>query len=505
MENSKRALRLKLNTASSLIFQITTLVCGFILPRLILDAYGSTVNGLVNSITQFLQVIVFLELGVGAVVQSALYKPLSQSDSNSVSKIVASAGKFFRRIAYILSAYIVVLVVAYPWTVSDEFDWLYTVLMILVLSITFFSQYFFGVVDRLLLSADQRGYVQFTAQTVTLIANTAACWILIKLGAGIHIVKLTTSIIYLVRPLFLRWYVTRHYEIDRKIKYDKEPIAQKWNGIAQHIAAVVLDSTDIIVLTAFSALSNVSIYSVYHSVIYGVKNLLKSLTGGIQSLIGELWAKQELASLKKTFGWFEWLLHTGTVFIFGCTGVLILPFVTVYTKDITDANYMQPLFAVLLTLANAGHCLRLPYSVMILAAGHYKQTQSNYIIAAVMNIVLSVILVIKFGLIGVAVGTLAAMLFQTIWMARYISKNLIKWPFKRFCKQVAVDVISVVSAAVATFFIELQHENYLWWVIMAVEVAAIWLAIVFAVNMIFYRPYVLKIVKTALGKLHLAK
>lgn len=66
------------NTISSLLAQITVLVCGFILPRFFLQSFGSEVNGMVNSIAQFLGVISFLELGVGAVVESALYKPLAE-------------------------------------------------------------------------------------------------------------------------------------------------------------------------------------------------------------------------------------------------------------------------------------------------------------------------------------------------------------------------------------------------------------------------------------------
>ena len=61
------------NTYTAIIYQVATLICGFILPRLILGNFGSEVNGLVNSITQFLQVIQFLELGVGAVVRTSLY------------------------------------------------------------------------------------------------------------------------------------------------------------------------------------------------------------------------------------------------------------------------------------------------------------------------------------------------------------------------------------------------------------------------------------------------
>ncbi|MCC8015043.1 MAG: sugar isomerase [Eubacterium sp.] len=482
-----RGKKLAANTITSLTFQITTIVCGFVLPRLILQSFGSDVNGLVNSITQFLSLIAFLELGVGSVVQSSLYKPLSQNDNNEISKIVVSAQKFFRRIALILLCYIIVLIIVYPLLVKQDFGWIYTAALIASISISSFAQYYFGVVDRLLLTANQRGYIQYTAQTATLLLNTAACVILIHAGATIHIVKLTTSLIYLARPLFLRLYINKHYKLDRKIKYSGEPIKQKWNGIAQHVASVVLDNTDTVVLTLFSTLSNVSIYSVYHTVIYGVKQLFLSTTNGIHALLGELWAKKEKETLAQTFSWFEWILHTGTVFIFGCTGILVLPFVSVYTDGINDAQYIQPLFAALITIAHAGHCLRLPYNVMILVAGHYKQTQHNYIIAAVINIVVSVVAVSSFGLVGVAIGTLAAMTYQTIWMAWYNSQNLVRGTFKSFICQIAVDTITVLIGVIATIWIPLCSNSIIAWAVMAVEVALIWVIVIVVINFIFYR------------------
>ena len=278
-----RTKKLAWNTITSLLFQVTSLVCGFILPQLILHRYGSEVNGLVNSITQFLQVIALLELGVGAVIQSALYKPLAKKDNIQISKIIVSGSKFFRRIAQILFFYVIVLIIIYPNISNQKFEHLYTATLIFAMSISSFAQYYFGVIDRLLLTADQRGYVQYIAQSVTLVVNTVACAILIHFGYSIHVVKLVASIIFLIRPLVLRIYVNRHYEMDRNITYDEEPIQQKWNGIAQHVAAFILDGTDNIVLTVFSTLTNVSIYSVYHLIIYGVKNLFLSLMNGIQS------------------------------------------------------------------------------------------------------------------------------------------------------------------------------------------------------------------------------
>lgn len=210
-------------------------------------------------------------------------------------------------------------------------------------------------------------------------------------------------------------------------------------------------------------------------------------------MIGELWAKKELIELNETFGWFEWLIHTGTVFFFGCTGVLMIPFVQVYTKGITDANYIQPLFAVLITVANAGHCLRLPYNIMILVGGHYKQTQSNYITAAIVNIVISVVAVKQWGLIGVAIGTLVAMLYQTIWMAIYDNKNLIRWPIKKFVKQCSVDLITAVVAAVISIQFHLIQEEYFYWFILALETAIVWIVVILVVNRIFYKEKIEKI------------
>lgn len=65
-----RQQKLYANMSMAIGNQIVVLICGFVLPRLILVYYGSNTNGLVSSITQFLNLISFLELGVGVVVQS---------------------------------------------------------------------------------------------------------------------------------------------------------------------------------------------------------------------------------------------------------------------------------------------------------------------------------------------------------------------------------------------------------------------------------------------------
>ena len=481
------------NSISPLIYQITTIVCGFILPRLILSHFGTEINGLVNSISQFLGVISFLELGVGAVVQSSLYKPLADNDNINVSKVIASADKFFRKLGYILAIYVIVMLFYYPYLVKQSFGFVFTATLILAISIRSFAQYFFGIVNRLLLIADQKAYIQYVAQTLAIIINTVACYSLIMLDCSVQIVYGMTSLIFFLQPYVIHLYIKKYYVLDRKINYDVEPIKQKWNGVAQHIAAVVLSGSDTVILTIFSNLVNVSIYAIYFLPMSGARLVIMSMISGIEALIGNLWAKQDLHELRKVFAWTEWLIHTGTTLIFTLTAVLIVPFVQVYTHGVSDANYIQPLFGVLLVAANSGHCLRLPYNIMILAAGHYKQTQHNYIIAAVMNIAISIICVMQFGLVGVALGTLAAMAYQTVWMAWYNSKNFIQWPMKNFFKQMAVNAVSAVSIFIVTGYFTMTGVSYLEWVILAIKVTFSGSVVAFLINYVFYKRFMLEI------------
>lgn len=482
-----RRKKLLLNTMSSVSLQVTTIICAFILPRLILVTYGSNVNGLVNSIAQFLGVISLLELGVGSVVRSAFFKPLVNNDIINISKIYDSSNRFFRKIGSFFLLYTLALMMIYPMVNDNIYDFMYVDALIGVMSISAFFQYYFGITNALLLDANQKSYIQNLIQIISITLNTVVCTVVMLAGGSIHLVKLVSSAFFIIRPLFLHYYVMTKYNIIKSIKYNCEPIKQKWNGMAQHFAAFVLEGTDSIVLTIWSSLTAVSIYSIYYMVIVGLKGILSSTTSGMSPLIGDMIAKNEKEKLMKFFSFVEWSIHTETVLVFGCASVLIVPFVSVYTAGVNDADYIQPLFACLIVLAHAGHMLRLPYNMVILAGGHYKQTQSCYIVSMVLNIVISILFVDLFGLVGVAVGTFIAMTYQTVWMAGYISKNIIYWPVKRFYKQIFVDAVCVVVAYVFTYKMSLDSLDYFSWLMMSMKVFAFWLFAVLIVNMIFYK------------------
>ena len=493
---------LAMNTVISILYQVIVVICGFVLPRVILETFGSEINGLVNSITQFLSIISLMELGVGAVVSSALYGPLAEKKWKIVSRIVSSAEKFFKSIARILLVYVILLIFIYPFINNSHFDRLYTGSLILIISINSFAQYYIGVVDNIILGADQRAFIVYGTQAIAHLLNTILCILIMRFGVGIHIVKAVTASIYLLRPLVVRIYIKKHYQINRKEKYDVEPLGQKWNAVAQHISECVLDSTDVMILTIFSTLSSVSIYYVYNLVVYNLKNFfLIAASSGVLSVLGNLYATNHRMELKKFFDNAEWFIHTLVSLLFGMTAVLIIPFVTVYTNNINDANYIQPLFAFMIVLAHASHCLRLPYFLMIKAAGHYKETQNCFIISTFINILISVILVKILGLVGVAIGTFIAMLCQTIWLSRYTYRNLLQKNYLGLIKRIVVDGVLFGIIYVICSNFKLTAISYISWFILAIKVAVVSVIITIVISLIFNRRQLVPMVESIQEKI----
>lgn len=494
---------LVLNSIISLISQASTVICGFVLTRLILGYYGSEVNGLTSSITQFLGFISFLEMGIGAVVKSALYKPLAENNALEVSKIIISCRCFYQKVAIILAIYTCVLMVIFPILSRGRFSWIYTSSLVFIISISLFAQYFFGIPYQLLLNADQRTYIPTSICCVTLIINTIISAVAMWLGASIHVVKLLASLIYIARPIVYNIYVRKHYQLDNRIVLTEEPLKQKWNGLAQHIAYVVVNYTDIVVLTLLSTLASVSVYTVYHNVTIGVQQIISSMSVGVSAMIGNILYSESAEETRKAFKLLEWFFHNITVLMFTITGMLIVPFVKVFTAGISDVNYIVPTFAVLITLAQASYSIRTPYETMVLAANHFKQTQRSAIVEALINIIVSVCLVKYIGLSGVAIGTLLAMTYRTVYFVIYLSKNIIKYRVFDFVKLLCLDFIQIILCFGISTVIKrnIQVLNWYTWIIFAIEIGLACLLIVIIVNLIFNRTLIIQVVKRIHSKI----
>lgn len=485
-----RSGRAKLNIVFSLLGQFVTLICGIIVPRLLIGAFGSETYGATASIAQFLAYITLLEGGIGGVARAALYKPLAQNDSRAVSEILAEIKKFFRIVAYVFFVYVLILAVSFKQISGTEaIDGLETFLLVLVISISTFAEYFIGISYTVLLQAAQKSYITTIVNMGSKIVNTIFIVILVLVKSDIIAVKLVSSCIYVVKPCLLWLYVKKNFTIV-PIKASKTAyLKDKWAGFAQHIAFFLHSNTDIAVLTVLGNLKMVAVYSVYYMIVSQMQNVCTSFAAGMEAVFGDMLAKEESTALHRTFCYYETLISVISTILFSVTVVMIVPFVRIYTAGINDTNYIEPTFAVVLTLASYAYCIRSPYHGMVIAAGHFKQTQAAAYGEAIINLALSLLLVKPLGLLGVAVGTLAATVGRMLYYAIYLRQNIFKRKFDLFVKRetVNIGVFALICFFGNIFTKAVGINTYFLWICAAAVTMLIAAGVTVMGNYVFYK------------------
>ena len=137
--------KIVLNMVSALLLEAVSLVCAFILPRLIMVNFGSEYNGIVSSVSQFLSFITLLRGGIGGVTRAALYKPLLENDIKRISEILRATEIFMRKVTYIFVAFLTIFAIGYPFIVKNQFGWFYTFSLVIILGVSTITQYYFGI------------------------------------------------------------------------------------------------------------------------------------------------------------------------------------------------------------------------------------------------------------------------------------------------------------------------------------------------------------------------
>jgi len=490
-----RTQRAFLNVASSILSEFISLVCGLVLPRLILSNYGSAYNGITQSITQFISYISLMKAGIGGATAVALYKPLAEKDNRKISEVLAATEAFMRKIALLFAVFVVVFACVYPLLVSDEFGWLFTFSLVLIVSISTFGQYYFGFTYQMLLSADQKDYITTILNIITTIVNTFLSVILIRNNFSIHIVKLGSSLAHLITPLSLYFYVRKKYNIIKGIKPNEDVIPQRWDATAHEVASFINNNTDVVLLTFFTNLSEISVYTVYHYVISNLKKIVTQVTVGFGAAFGDMYARNEIDLMHQNLSIFELIIYSFTSVLYSVALVMILPFVSIYTKGVTDIEYIRPLFALVTVLASIFNCFRIPYRVIVINVGHYKQTKNGAIMEAVINIVVSILGSIFFGLIGVALGTLCAMIFRTLQYAIYLSKNIMYRDIKYFIRHVSLTFAIIVAVyAISRLYIPQQMTNWFIWVLYASITTVIAIVLTVGTDYLLYKDDMFRLI-----------
>lgn len=477
-----------LNVASSILAEGIALICGLVLPRLILSNFGSAYNGITQSISQFISYISLMKAGIGGATAVALYKPLAENDNKRISEVLAATESFMRKIALLFAAFVLVFAAVYPIVIAKEFDWWFTASLVIIISVSTFGQYYFGFTYQMLLSADQKDYITTGLNIITTIVNTVFSVILIRNNYSIHVVKLASSLAHLITPICLYFYVRKKYNIIRGIKPDTNVIPQRWDATAHEVASFINNNTDIVLISMFSNMKEVSVYTVYHYVISNLKKIVTQVTVGFGAAFGDMYARNEIDLMHQNLGIFELIIYSFTSVLYSVALAMILPFVSIYTKGVTDVEYIRPFFALITILSSVFNCFRIPYRVIVINVGHYKQTKNGAIFEAVLHIIVSVLGVIKFGLVGIAFGALVAMVFRSCQYAIYLSNNIMYRDIKYFIRHVCLTfAIMAVVYYVSQLYLPSNINSWIAWVSYSFITTVIAIILTVGTDLLLYR------------------
>ena len=182
--------------------------------------------------------------------------------------------------------------------------------------------------------------------------------------------------------------------------------------------------------------------------------------------------------------------------MYSVAAVLILPFVSVYTRGVSDANYLVSIFPYLMCAVIGIRCLQLPYNVVVQAAGHFKETQNSAILEPVINILISLLLVREYNLTGVAIGMLCSVTYRLLYLSIYLTRNILQSSKKKLLKRLVFDGVLAVSIVVPCSIFNLTELTYQSWLLMAIEVTAAAAFITLMLNLLFYNNETIRFIRS---------
>ena len=488
--------KLSFNMLTGAVYRVLTVLTGLAVQRYVLAAYGSDMNGVTASIGQILSYLVLLEAGIGAATVSSLHKPLKDGDLGKASALLTESGMMYRKAGLIFLGLLALASAILPIITLGELAPLTVALLTLLSGLGTVISYLFVGKFTPLLTADGRIGVIYTVDSVTALISCGARILLMRSGADIVAVQAVIPICAAFRALAVALYVKKRYS---RIKYGTASAGElkttRRSAMTHQVVGLLVNHTDITLLTLLSTLKNVSLYSVYHYIYSSITTLLEGTVG--QAMIGHLGrrAAEGQESFNRSFAAFEAVYNAVLYLLLSVALVLTLPFVSVYTAGVNDISYTVPMLAVLFCICAFMNLIRLPSIVAVNVYGLFKDTEKSAVIECVINLGLSLVLFPFLGIYGLLLGTVAAYLFRTQDSIRFVYKKC-GLSYKALIKANVGNVISAVAVILLFFvFFPITAASVSEWLIKATVVTAI-SAVLFLVTNLIINPQILKNIKS---------
>lgn len=414
-KTQSRTRNVSVNTAVALVCQGVNLFLNFITRTIFINVLGAEYLGVNGLFTNVLTILSFAELGIGNAIVYSMYRPLAEKNEGKLSSLMHLYQKAYTMIGVVVAVVGMALTPFLHYIVKDVPDIKESIstLYLLFLANTVVSYFF--VYKKSIIIADQKNYVVLAVSQVVLIIRVILQTIFLYLTHA-YIVYLVIQIICtLIDNVVSSCIADRRYPFlksntERLSKQETRKIFEDVKALVVYkFGSVILNGTDNILISMMIGVREVGLVSNYVLLASSCQTILGKITEAFTASVGNLNATE---SAEKQYDIFKKLFFiTSWIFAFATVGLITVsrPFIISWLgTDYLLGNLV--VFGIFIEFYVKGvHSVCYTYRTTL---GLFKQGQMAAILAAVTNIILSVILCKKIGLAGIFIATPIARIFS---------------------------------------------------------------------------------------------
>ncbi|MEI5893033.1 sugar translocase [Bacillus cereus] len=434
--------------------QLLSIGMGFAVRTVFIYTLGVEYLGVDGLFTSILIMFSLANLGFDTAIIYSLYKPLAENDIYKIQALMNLYQKAYRLIGLIVLLLGLALLPFLPYimnahTTIENINMIY--LLFLVSSV---SSYYF-VYKQSIIIADQRNHVISKIHSIfTIISHSLQIFLLVVISNYILvlIVQLALRVIeniYIANTANKLYPYLQGKNNAKLSKEDRKLFFENLYALLLYkISGVVINGTDNIVISKFIGIIWVGMYSNYLLILNTLNTLLGYFFYSVTASVGNLNVKE---GAEKKYFIFR-VINLANFWIYGfctvCLWNLMNPFITLWLgEDYVFNKYI--IFFIILNFFTAG--MQNTVTTFRETTGLFKKGKYRPIIAAVINIVVSIILAKYIGIAGVFLGTIISRLCTYFWYDPYIIFNLVfKKSVKLYFAKYGLYVVLVLVAVIIT-------------------------------------------------------
>lgn len=401
----------------------------FFITKLFIQKLGSDINGLYQLFGQIVAYLNLAEGGVGTALTYALYKPLSENDRNKINSILSTIKKIYRYIGVSILSFSILLSLFLNKFINTNLTKRELSLLFILYTLKISIDYFTNI-SKFLLQADQKEYKLNFILTFFKVLDIILQFYLLTYGYSLYIILIKEILVIIITNEIVRFKAKKEYKWLNlnSSKRDYSCLKNTKYLVIHSLCSAVVYNTDYILLGKYKSLSDITKYSNYLLLINFILSIPLRGINALGASIGNLIIENNLKKLKQVF--IELFIVTFYIGSIGSvvTYYTISDFITLWLgKDFI----LSRVSVVMLTVIFIHSLTRQPVGILVNSSGLFRETRKSVIIEMVLNLLISLYLVRKYGVEGVIFGTLLAHLLSNFWYYpmicyKYVLKEKIK-------------------------------------------------------------------------------